>query len=400
MLLTQNNPTAPPYADFPPEEYQRRTAWAQELMRQEGLDLLVMTQRENVEYFSGLLTGHWPIRTFACGAVLIPATGEPVLIVPDFFEGTASRSSWMARRVHFTEPHAQPRGFARQVVATITDLKCATGAIGLEAGENLTSGWNLLDYHHMRDTLFSADFRSGANVIWGCRTIKSDLEIERMRFITAVTDDALQYAKSRLAIGVTEEDIAGWVIERGSQRGADGPAFMNIRAGLPRYPCADSLPVARPIEPGEMLLMDVGLRRHTYSTDVAYVAHVGKPLDQHRSMYDAVVRAHEAVLAATRPGATSNELFHAGHKVLQDYGYGKTLDMMGHGIGLDVHEPPILTPYDSKVLEPGMVFAIEPWLYDVEKYGFFCVEEIVRVTEDGYEILSSLPRDELWTVNE
>lgn len=391
-------PADPPYADFPTAEYQARVAKAQELMRREGIDVLMLAERENVEYFSGFLTGHWRSKTFATAVVLLHRDKDPILVIPEFFGGNAEKSSWISNRVMFPECHAQPRGFAGFVVDGVKQLGAATGVIGIESGDNLSGGWNLADYHAVRDGLPSADFRSGAAVIWGCRSIKSGLELARMRELVTMTDVSIQAAMDNTVQGSTEVDVAGWVARTGISQGADGTSFLNIRAGLPRYACADSLPVDRPIQDGEMLLVDVGLIKAGYQTDVAYVAHVGRAPDEHRRYYDAVIRSHEAVLAALKPGAKAKDVYEAGRTVLSDFGRGRYIDMMGHGIGMDMHEPPIITPYEERIIEAGMTFAIEPWLYDTSRLGFFCVEEIVHVTEDGYEILSTLPRNDLWTV--
>lgn len=399
LEATTTTVAEPPYADFPTAEYQARVAKAQRLMREQGIDVLLLAQQENVEYFSGFLTGHWGSKTFATAVVLLHRDRDPILVIPEFFRGNAQRSSWIAEHVMFPECHARPRGFADSVIEGVRRLGALTGVIGIESGDNLAGGWNLADYHAVRDGLSNADFRSAQDVIWGCRSIKSAAEVERMRHVVRMTDQAIVTAYDNTHEGSSELDVASWISRTGAHLGADGTSFLNIRAGLPRYPCTDSLPVARPIERGDMLLVDVGLTKRLYQTDVAYVAHVGAAPDEHRRWYDAIVRSHEAMLQALRPGVRAKDVYEEGRKILADFGRGGYLDMMGHGIGMDVHEPPIITPYDERIIEPGMMFAIEPWLYDTSGIGLFCVEEIVHVTEDGLEILSSIPRDELRTVD-
>ncbi len=388
----------PRWSDFPTVEYLERVDRAQAKMRELDLDAVLMVQRENVEYFSGLQTGHWASKTFQSGAVVLHRDEEPILVIPDFFEGTAKGSAWISRRRTFSEPHARPEGFSQVVIGALRELGAEAGTIGMELGEHLTPAWNLRDYHKIREALPGATFASGADVIWACRGIKSVREIERMRLITKISDTAVMKTLSSLERGMTEEDVAATVSQAMIAAGADALTFMNIRAGLDRYPCADSLPERRPIGPRDMLLLDVGGRRRTYTSDIAYVVHVGEPTPRHREMYDAVIRSHEAALKVMRPGVRASEVYHAGIDVLKALGYGKTLDMIGHAIGLDVHEPPMLTPYDDRELEAGMTFALEPWLYDVTDLGLFCVEEIVLITESGHEILSTVPRNELRAV--
>lgn len=396
MAMTLTTATAdPPYADFPTAEYEARVERARELMREQGFDVLLMAQRENVEYFSGFITGHWTSKTFATAAVLVPRDGDPVLVIPEFFRGNALKSSWITDHALFPECHAQPRRFADVVIGVVRRLGAATGVVGIESGDNLAGGWNLADFLAVRDGLPGADFRSAQDVIWGCRSIKSPAELGRMRDLVRMTDRAIDVAFAGARVGTTEIEIGEQFLRSGVESGADGKSILNIRAGLARYACTDSVPVARPLQPGDMLLVDVGLTKQVYQTDVAYVAHVGRAPDEHRRFYDTVIRAHEAILKALRPGVPARDVYEVGRKVLADFGSGHYIDMMGHGIGLDMHEPPIITPYDDRIIEAGMVFAIEPWLYDYQRLGMFCVEEIVHVTEDGVELLSTLARDDL-----
>lgn len=387
-----------PWSDFPPEEYQARVAKAQAAMRTEGIDVLMLAQQENVEYFSGFLTGHWNSKTFACAVLLVHKEKDPVLVLPGFFEGTARGTSWVRDYVFLDEPHARPRDFGQCVLRGLDRLGVRTGVVGVESGDNLAPQWNMIDRDTVWAGLSAATVVSAADVIWGCRMKKTDREVARMRTLVEWTEKSILYARSRTKLGSTEAEVASWCSSHALELGADNIAFMNIRAGLPRYPCADSLPVDRPVGAGEVLLMDIGIKRRSYSTDVAYIGYTGDPSDRHKAFYDAVIRSHEATLAAIRPGIPANEVFKIGHAVLEDFGEGKYLDMLGHGIGMDVHEPPIVTPYDTRPLEVGMMFAIEPWIYDVQNLGFFCVEEIVVVTEDGYENLSTIDRDRLWVI--
>ena len=387
----------PDWADFPTEEYQARVAKAQRSMREHGLEVLMLTQKENVQYFSGFLCGHWSAKTFATAILLIHVTKDPVLVLPDFFAGTARGSSWIQQHAYFTEPHAQPRRSADAIVEAVTALAGPSAVIGLEWGQNLVASWNLADYHKVRERLGAATFKSGEEVVWACRMIKSSREIERLREITAITERAMVEARGQLHAGLTEQDLARTTAASGMRAGADGIAFTNIRSGLERYRMADSVPMDRPIRAGEMVVFDIGLTLRTYTSDIAYNTHIGPPTAKHHDIWRNMIKAQDTALALMRPGVSAREVFEGCHQVLADYGYGRLIDMVGHAIGLDVHEPPILAPYDERTLEPGMVFALEPWVYDIEGLGVFALEEMVVITEDGSQLLSTLPRDEIWS---
>lgn len=385
------------WADFPRDEYEQRVERAQRLMAEHDIDVLLLAGKENVEYFSGFQTGHWGSKTFPTAAVLIHRTKDPVLVIPQFFSGNAFAGSWVENLVTIPEPHADPRRFGPTLVSAVRDLAGRTGRIGMEWGTHLVPNWNLEDYELVRRELSSHELVSAAPVIWGTRTIKSIREIDRMRWLTELTDQSIQAARANLEPGQTETQIAARIQQEMVARGADGAAFRNIRAGGDRYACSDSLPQDRPIGDGEILVIDIGATYKTYATDVAYVTHIGRATAEHHRQYDLVIRAHEAALEAAKPGVPAKDVYFAARKILDDSPL-RTLDMVGHGIGMDVHEPPMLTPYDETPLEPGMVFAVEPWLYDTDGLGIFCVEEIVLVTEDGAEVLSTIERDALMEV--
>lgn len=386
--------TQPRWIDFPVPEYQRRSNRARQLMAQAGVDLLVCTQRENVEYFSGFMTDHWLCRSFPTAAVVLAHDRDPVLVIPTFFAGNAEETSWLDDFETFTEPHANPRGFAGALIAAVSRLGGARARIGIEAGPHLIPTWNSSDHAAFTNAFADHDIVEGGEVIWGCRTIKSDAEIERIRWLAEATSTAISTARKEFRPGMTELDVATALNRAAVDTGAGGLKHVNIRAGLDRYKMADTLPQDRPIRDGEMLLVDVGCGYRSYLTDMAYISHIGHASDRHHQEYATIIAAQNAGLAALRPGVPACDVYRAVLDVLAESSL-RTIDMCGHGIGLDVHEPPMLTPHDDMLIEAGMVFALEPWLYDTDGMGYFCVEEQVLVTADGAEVLSCVDRDTL-----
>src|SRR5690606_28739008 len=98
-----NSVVTPEFADFPTSEYVSRYERMQREMKSSGLDAMIIVQRENIEYFSGFMTGHWPSKTFNSAGMILRATGAPILITPDFFSGTARKTSWVADVRYFDE---------------------------------------------------------------------------------------------------------------------------------------------------------------------------------------------------------------------------------------------------------------------------------------------------------
>ncbi|MDR1798685.1 MAG: Xaa-Pro peptidase family protein [Bifidobacteriaceae bacterium] len=386
------------WADFPADEYSARVERAQGLMAAEGLDVVVLTQKENVEYFSGFLTGHWASKSFPTAAVVLHRTKAPILVIPRFFAGTAWSTCWIDNIHFFEEPHAAPREFADVLIAAVREAGGKDARIGFERGQNLQPLWNTDDYIKvMAELVGGGEILSAANVVWGCRTIKSEREIERMKWLTGVTDRAILAMFRDLHLGETEIEVGNQLAKEMIDGGAEDTSFRNIRAGGNRYHCSDSHPQNRAFIENDLLVIDTGALFNGYVTDVAYTVLFGKPTARHEEVWDVVVRAQDAAIALCRPGVRACDVFFASEAIIKESGL-PTLDMIGHTLGLDLHEPPMLTPYCTDPLKAGMILSVEPWLYDPTGLGVFAVEEHILVTEDGPVNLSSIERNELRTV--
>ncbi|MDR1799383.1 MAG: Xaa-Pro peptidase family protein [Bifidobacteriaceae bacterium] len=386
------------WADFPADEYRGRVAKAQGLMAQAGLDLVVLLQKENVEYFSGFLTNHWDSKAFPTAAVVLHVTEEPILVLPGFLAGTAFSTSYYDRLRTFDEPHARPREFAEVLIAAVRELAGPAGAkarIGWERGPVLAPRWNFDDLLQILPALVGeGEILSAADVIWGCRLIKTPRELERLTWLTGVTDQALLDTFTQLRPGLTEFQVGTMIAARMMDLGAEGTQFRNIRAGADRYHCSDSNPTQRPLAAGDLLVIDIGAQAGGYSTDVAYTVLIGRPTDRHKFVWDVTRRAQDAAVALCRPGVPATEPYRAAVKVIAESGL-PSLDMIGHSIGLDPHEPPMLDPYGIEPLQAGMFLSVEPWLYDPSGLGIFALEEHILVSDGGPVTISSVPRDEL-----
>jgi Xaa-Pro aminopeptidase len=123
------------------------------------------------------------------------------------------------------------------------------------------------------------------------------------------------------------------------------------------------------------------------------------PRAKHHEVWATIVKAQEAMLSAMCPGVRASYVFASGNRVLAAMGFGRPSQYCGHGIGVDVVEPPFLSAAGDHLLQPGMVLALEPWISEAQGLGIFGLGEMVTITEDGYDLLSALPREELWATN-
>jgi len=227
------------------------------------------------------------------------------------------------------------------------------------------------------------------------RTVKGPEEIDRIREATRLTESSLQALLATCKVGASERELA-WQLEIiMHEKGAEKVAFdLIVAAGensaLPHY-----RPGTRRIKEGDLLLFDIGAQVDGYCSDITRVFAVGKPTARARTIYDLVLHANRAGIAAVRAGtngktvdATARAVIaEGGHK--DHFGHG-----LGHGVGLEVHEGPQLSPLSTDTLEPGMLVTVEPGLY-LPGFGGVRIEDLVVVTEDGCQVLTRFPRERL-----
>lgn len=229
------------------------------------------------------------------------------------------------------------------------------------------------------------------DTIGALRMRKDSAEFKELKMNAGIADRAMQKAFSSLKPGMTELEVAGALKEHFSSEGAT-PAFWIVGGGgngaFPHHQTG-----SRKLEEGDAVVIDIGGRKAGFPSDITRMAVVGRPPEGYGQIHTIVEKAVQAALKAARPGVMAKEVDAAARGVITDAGYGEYfVHRTGHGLGIDVHEPPYITSTSETVLEEGMVFSIEPGIYIPGRFGIR-LEEIVILREDGPEILSGLPRD-------
>jgi Xaa-Pro aminopeptidase len=368
-------------------------------MTEHEIDLLLLTARENVVYFSGYSSMAWVQKGVVPAVVLVAADSEePVMVLPDFWLGTAEKTTWLDDFVLHHGSHSDPFDFANLVVRVIDERGWAKGRIGYEAGAEMLMGMPLDQWEHLRAGLRASEWVDGSGVIWGARMIKSPAEIDRLRRAAVATNRAQEALRAHIRVGMSELE-AGAFLRRAmiqDDSGEEDRLFLNFRAGTDRYSMTDTYPKDRALRRGDMLVVDAGIWLDGYASDTARVMSIGEPSDLHASVYRNVVDARAAALADLRAGVPASAMYRAVRGVFDDAGLPVHIDMVGHGIGLDVHEPPMLSPINDTPLEENMVVCIEPWVTLPNDQGVLVIEDTLVVTSDGYEELTLPNASELW----
>jgi Xaa-Pro aminopeptidase len=390
------------FAPFPADEYHRRVQRIRNEMSVHGMDAVLLTAKENVVYFSGIQTIGWESKHRPLG-LLIPADQQPVLIIAESLESVAGESSWISD-VRLWGGVRVPGVPSDPIVAiwqTLEDLELASARIGLELGYGTRVGMSQADFDALRSQLPAMRAVDAAEALWKVRMIKSPAEVECIRRACSATSHAFRAALSSAHEGMTERQLAG-IMFREMAISDYRPGFVMVRSGQLKYRMINVEAFMKPLERGDLVIVDAGATYRDYWTDFMRMGCVGEPTAEQRRFFDCELAAQQAGVDVIRPGIPLKEIFQACFGVIQEWGlaFHAPIERVGHGVGMDMHEPPSIARRSDAVVEEGMVLTVEPIFTDQPDgiIGNFALEDVVLVTATGHEVLSTFPKD-LWIIS-
>ena len=371
-------PVLPPQEPtLAPEVFSRRIERAQAELKNRKLDFLIATPGTNYEYF----TGYNPGRSERLIAVVVPATGKTVVVCPAFEVERIKQHGAIADARGWQE-QANPYQLVKNVVRELKPR--GNGVIALES----TTSYDV--YVALADQLSGWKFVNAAPVTERLRIIKAPEEVALIRRAIEITEAAIAATFTQVAIGLSERDVAQLLSREMQQRGAPG-------GGLVQFGPSSALPHGGPagprLERETVVLIDCGCRVTGYESDITRTIWFGDhPSDEFTKVFNLVHDAQSAAIELGRPLYTPcQEMDRAARKVIADGGYGPSFThRLGHGLGMDGHEVPYLVEGNQTRLEPGMVFTIEPGIYQLGKFGVR-IEDDCLMTDKGVEVLSHRP---------
>ena len=241
------------------------------------------------------------------------------------------------------------------------------------------------------DALPGADRAFTDDTVGLLRASKDDNEYTALKACALLNDAAMKAAWAALRPGMTEADVAEIVKEHYLANG--GAMSFAIIGASENGAHPHHATGKRVLRRGDAVVMDIGGVIDGFPSDMTRMAVIGEPPEGYRDVHAVVERAVQAAMAAARPGVKAKDVDKAARDVIAEAGYGAYfVHRTGHGLGIDIHEPPYITATSETVLREGMVFSIEPGIYLEGRFGIR-LEDIVILRADGPEILSSLPRD-------
>ncbi len=374
-----------PIRGFNPEEFQRRLQRAQEIMQAHKFDALLFTTPHNIRWATGFSSQFWesPTRPWF---LIVPAHGAPVAVIPEI-GGPPMARTWVDDIR--TWPSPQPGDDGTSLLASsLTSLQRRFGRIGMELGAEHALRMPVDQFHQLRQMIAGIELVNGSPCIWQIRMVKTEAEVEHIRHICQIACDGYDRVPQIIRIGDDEHECARKLRVEFARLGADSTPFLPAISGpggVSQIVCG---PGERKIAPGDVLFFDTGCTYDGYWCDFDRNYAVGRIDDACKRAHDAMWLATEAGITAARPGASTDDLFHAMNTIIEKAGsIGNNVGRLGHGLGMQLTEPPSHRPGDGTVIEKGMVLTIEPGI-EYAPGRMIVHEENIVIRADGAELLT------------
>jgi len=359
-------------------------------MKDAGLCGMVITDENNVTYFTGFRT-HAPWTTYTRTAwYFLPVNEKPLLLLQNMMTPDAKLKTHSCEVINYPGLYGTDLNEVKKIM---NSCGMAEGKVGWELGYEQRLGIPYLEYEELRGMMNNCQFVDGSDILWSLRLVKSIIEVDCIRKACGATSFALEKVFDTMHEGMRETEIVKNLFSYMMEADADKPGFSLIATEKGHYDRISNIGSDRRIEKGDLVWVDCGALYKGYWADFGRAGIVG-PVDEERKEYQACV--HDVTMKAiksVKPGITASDLAGVCIDALAEYGFDpSTFDCgrMGHGMGIMSTEPPSITKQDKTVLREGMIINIEPGF--VKENGVFNIEENVVVTKDGADILSGARR--------
>jgi len=318
------------------------------------------------------------------------------------FSGSSARllvtpgKSWLFTDFRYREQAASEVVVAETVIAAdgfAAELNSGSYPLGeTVALQSDTVTWHeasrLIEQLHGRQRVIPVD-----SFFDEFRMLKNDIEIRKMRCAAEITEQAFEKTLSLITASATELDIAAEISFQHKKLGAEKDSFSPIVAAGPRSAMPHASPTKAHLKPGELIVIDMGCVYEGYASDQTRTVALGRVSEEARRIYRIVREAQELGIASARCGMTGRELdaevrrYIAGHGYADEFGHG-----LGHGVGLEVHEEPRISPKGEVVLQENMVFTIEPGIYLAGRFGVR-IEDTVVMGAQGADLFQRFSKE-------
>ncbi len=398
---------SPLYADFPRSEYDDRLRRARAYMADQKIDVLVLWDPVNIRYFSGFQSLHWASGSIQCAVLLVPLDRDPVIVVPDFFSQVVEGYTYLDDIRLLFKPHltSSIRQLPVEIADVVKELGCGRGRVGIEACAQggMTIPRPVNDIDRFRSALDGATFVEGGDVIWKCRMIKSASEVEAIRHACQAIARSYADVVAKFDLSMSERDVGRLLRQTILEYTEDcTPPIATSSARRVVMPDTPSFYDEVSLSVGDRIVFEAIPSYKGYFGSCARCFQIGPLPDEALRKAEAVDQAQAAAMAAIKPGVKTKILMDVIAEVLRSNGIEPRIEMAGHSMGMNHHEPPMIAEEEESVFEEGMVIAVEVFVVDwkgdfrqrttvvPEVYGN---EDLVVVTKNGHDPMPGFRRD-------
>ncbi len=373
-----------PDRGFTDAEFEQRTQRVQQAMQAASMDALLLTTPADIYYFSGFLTQFWqsPTRPWF---LLIPQSGKPVAVIPGIGLECMQRT-WIDDIRVWAAPHPSDDGVSL-LVSTVKELCADSPRLGVPMGQETHVRMPLNSLSQCQKELNFGHWIDATHVIRSVRAIKSKHEIEKIKYICSIASKAFSRVPTYELTGRNTIDLFRQFKMSCLELGADDCAYLVGAAGPDGYTDVISPPGPRALQKGDVFMLDTGCVWDGYHCDFDRNFAVVQASDEAHRAYGTLWDATQRAIEALKPGMTCKELY----QIMMDAMPGTdggSVGRIGHGLGIDLTEPPSLTAFDETELKENMVMTLEPGI----NYGnglTMVHEENLVIRANGAELLST-----------
>jgi len=361
---------------------ENRLAHLKELMKQYDLKAIALNPGPTLTYITGL---HFLLME---RPTLLIYTGDepPLLILPELEQAKLSASRIPLRQAAYND---NPATWVDAFKLALEPMELNQATIGVEPVR-----MRYLELDYLQQAVPTARFTSASQGLAELRVCKELDEISEMRRAVDIAQRSLLHMLPLIKPGVTEKTLAAELTIQLLRNGSDSELpFQPIVAGGPHSANPHAVPTERPLQPGDLLVIDWGARSNGYCSDLTRTFAIGEIEPELRTIYEAVKQANHAGRTAGKPGVAAGLVDLAARVVIEDAGFGEFFThRTGHGLGLEDHEPHYIFNGNSQLFSAGMTYTVEPGIY-LPGRGGVRIEDNMRITQTGSESLSDLSRE-------
>ncbi|WP_368504599.1 M24 family metallopeptidase [Alkalihalophilus sp. As8PL] len=356
---------------------ERLTQW----LKDEKKDAAFITSKENIFYLTNFYTD--PHERLV-GLILFP-NESPILIVPGMETSQVKNAGWSDEIIGYADHESPWKLLSRSIEQRNISLI-----------ENVAIETDVLTVSRMNDLLAlfpSAAITAVEHQLNQMRVVKDEIEIAIMKRAAQMADYGVEVGKNALREGITEMEVLAKIEYELKKEGIREMSFSTMVLFGEKSGAPHGNPGKRKLNDGDFVLFDLGVVLDGYTSDITRTFAYGSISDEKKELYNTVLKAQLASLEISKPGTRIGDLDQSARNIITEAGYGDRFPhRIGHGLGINVHEFPSMSHLNDGTLQAGMVYTIEPGIYD-PVLGGVRIEDDVLITKEGHITLTKTPKE-------